>query len=319
MKEINLKINTDSIGMRFDKFIAENSEFSRNRIQNLIDEDLIFFNEYPLEKASQKIKIVGDLQIYIPPPQEWNIKAIEMPLEVIYEDKSLVVLIKPAGLIVHPGSGKNVPTLVHGLLAHCGDSLTGVGDVKRPGLVHRLDKDTHGLMVVAKTQYCLEKLQKQFHDRLVKKKYQAIGIGSLPKIPSEGNLITGFGRDQKQRKKFKSYEKGQGKKAETFYKIIKSNGIVHQIELFPKTGRSHQLRVHSKIELNCPLLFDPIYSDPSKNLKNILNLGFQIKKDYSPILCLAAVELNFVHPITKEPKHFRCSIPDHMKVIWDQI
>ena len=232
---------------RIDQFLAKKiPEFSRSRLQKLIKDKQVLIKNKSITSASHKVKHGDFVIVNIPKVSEGKIKAQKIKLEILYEDKDIVVINKPAGLVVHPGAGNWDNTLVNGLLAHCGNDLSGIGGVRRPGIVHRLDKETSGVLVVAKNDYTHINLSKQFSDRKIIRSYQAIVWGWLTK--NQGTFQGNLGRNPKNRKKMAVLRSG-GKHAITHYKLVKRIGETlasgaSLIECKLETGRTHQIRVH---------------------------------------------------------------------------
>ena len=243
----------------------------------------------------KKIPPVGTtIEIRFPELQDSKAKAENIPLEILFEDEHLLVINKQAGIVTHPAPGNYTGTLVNAVLHHCPD-LTGIGDEKRPGIVHRLDKGTSGVMVVAKTQRCHEGLVKLFSTHDITRLYEAIGMGI--KIPNSGQLKSTIGRDPRNRLKM-AIDIRNGKEAITNYKVIKFFNNFTHIELKLETGRTHQIRVHLNSLLNMPILCDPLYGNPIEHRKRIGTKYHHLISSYKYPL-LHAKTLSFVHPITK--------------------
>lgn len=247
-------------GQRLDKFIAEAvSELSRMAVQRLIAEGRVTVNGR-ISKPAYKLNRGDEIIIHIPPPAPTELAPEAIPLDIVYEDADLIVINKPAGLVVHPAAGHTAGTLVNAVLAHCPD-LGGVGGELRPGIVHRLDKDTSGLIIVAKHDAALQALQRQFKTRAVSKVYLALVEGVL--APPHGIIQAPIGRDKSQRKRMAVTP--DGRPAVTEYKTIESFKNYTLVEARPRTGRTHQIRVHFAW-LQFPLAGDRVYGRRKQTL-----------------------------------------------------
>lgn len=300
-------------GLRLDKFLSTHCpDLSRTRIQNLIEDGFVLRGEVPLLSPSLKTKSGWEIQIHVPEAIEAIPVPQEIPLDIVYEDEDLLVINKPAGLVVHPAPGNYEGTLVNALLAHCGDSLSGIGGVKRPGIVHRLDKDTSGLMIVAKNDQAHHHLSHQLSTRTLSRLYQAF-VWGVPK-PTEGTIQTQIGRHPKDRKKMAVLPQG-GKEAITYYQIKEAFGTVASlIECKLETGRTHQIRVHMT-HLGCPLLGDPTYGRPPKSLPSFLKEALQESPWKEGRQALHAAQIKFIHPKTQETLSFSCPLPEDMRIL----
>lgn len=252
--EILLISNAEDEGKRLDLFVSQNSQLSRNSVQILREDNQITVNGKPAGK-SYKLKAGDSVVVCIPPPKETEVKAQNIPLDIYYEDSDVLVVNKPKGMVVHPANGNEDGTLVNALLYHCKDSLSGINGQIRPGIVHRIDKDTSGLLLVAKNDFAHEKLSVQFKDHTITRVYNAIVYGYLKN--DEGDIDAPIGRDKNDRKKF-CVTNLNSKNAFTHYKVLeKLNGFT-LIEARLKTGRTHQIRVHMQ-SIGHPLAGDPVY------------------------------------------------------------
>ena len=289
---------------RLDHFLANRDpDLSRTALQRLILEGHITVDGLSV-KPSHKIKPGDTIILVVPRPEPLEINPEPIPLDIVYEDPSLLVLNKPAGLVVHPAPGNWTGTLVNALLHHMKtkpESLSSIGGKERPGLVHRLDKNTTGILVVAKTDQAHRSLANQFKRHTISRVYEALVLGK-PKS-GEGKIELSIGRDTKDRKKFSS-RTTRPKESLTRYRVIERFGkAAAQVELFPGTGRTHQLRVHLSA-IGCPILGDPTYGG-----KKVLSVeGVNI-----PRVMLHARTLGFKHPDNEKAMEFSASIPVDMK------
>lgn len=291
---------------RLDVFLAKKlPQFSRSTIRRLFDDEEI--SSEMVKLSVNKMPAVGTvIEIEVPPPVTTDLIAENIPLEILFEDAHLIIINKPAGLVVHPAPGHYTGTLVNAILYHCGDTLKGIGAEKRPGIVHRLDMGTSGVMVVAKDQATHEGLVSLFSVHDIERKYEAL-CGGTPAVHS-GTITTTIGRHPTHRQKMAANVKN-GKHAVTHYKTIKQyNGACH-MELRLMTGRTHQIRVHMSQMLHTPVLCDPIYGGSDSHLKRAPESIRQRLIDY-PYQLLHAKELGFIHPITKEKLHFTAPPPE---------
>jgi 23S rRNA pseudouridine1911/1915/1917 synthase len=299
--------------MRLDLFISSQLEGeTRAAVQRLIESGNILVDGHPA-RASQKLKGGEQVTVEIPPPAEAAPKAESIPLEVLYEDHDLIVINKPAGMVVHPGPGNSSGTLVNALLAHCTD-LSGIGGELRPGIVHRLDKGTSGVLVAAKNDRAHQGLSAQFHVHSVKRIYQALVFGNPPE--DSGKIEGIIGRHPTERLR-QSLKARHGKHSVTRWRVKERYGRISLMELRLETGRTHQIRVHLT-ESGFPLLGDPLYPDGGRvnNLadprlkKMITSLGRQ---------ALHARTLGFIHPVTGEYLEFSSPLPEDLQALCDYL
>jgi 23S rRNA pseudouridine1911/1915/1917 synthase len=245
-----------SPGGRLDQQIAAHiSDVSRNRIQNLIRSGLISVDDIRIVKPGYSLKGGERVSVVIPAPKPSDLIPEDIPLDIIHEDRNVVIVNKPAGMVVHPSAGHDSGTLVHAILAHAPD-IEGIGEVLRPGVVHRLDKDTSGIIVFAKSDAAHQQLQAQFKEREVKKVYHAL-VDGAPPSPS-GKIETHIGRDPKHRQKMAVVSKTKGREASTIYHTEELFSQHSFLDVHPRTGRTHQIRVHLAF-IGCPVVGDRFY------------------------------------------------------------
>ncbi|HDR7514296.1 RluA family pseudouridine synthase [Bacillus mobilis] len=275
---------------RIDKFVAEiNSEWSRSQVQQWIKEDVVTVNGKSV-KVNYKVKENDEITVTIPDPEELDIQAEDMNLEIYYEDADVLVVNKPRGMVVHPAPGHTSGTLVNGLMHHCTD-LSGINGVMRPGIVHRIDKDTSGLLMVAKNDMAHESLVNQLVAKTVTRRYKAIVHGVIPH--DKGTIDAPIARDKKERQSMTVDE--NGKHAVTHFQVLERFKDFTLVECRLETGRTHQIRVHMKY-IGYPLAGDPKYGP-----KKTLDMNGQ---------ALHAGILGFDHPRTGEYIQFEAPIPE---------
>lgn len=299
-------------GARLDKALAEAAGLSRARVQALIDEGRVEIAGKPATSASMKVAEGTAFRITVPPAIDAAAAPEDIPLAIAFEDAHLIVVDKPAGLVVHPAAGNLTGTLVNALLHHCRGELSGIGGVARPGIVHRIDKDTSGLLVVAKTDAAHEGLAAQFAAHSVHRRYVAVCAGHPS--PAEGTIDARIGRSDADRKKMTVLpnNSSRGKSAITHYTVIERLAGAAVIECRLETGRTHQVRVHCA-SISHPLLGDPAYGRTPKSLRPVLDqTGFARQ-------ALHAAELGFQHPVTQEMVQFRSDLPADMTELIDQL
>ncbi|MEL7729059.1 RluA family pseudouridine synthase [Citromicrobium bathyomarinum] len=297
---------------RLDKALAEATDLSRERIKGLIAQGAVTVGGAPATSPSAKVEAGARFTIALPAPTPLEAEPQDIPLVIAYEDEHLIVVDKPAGMVVHPAAGNRDGTLVNALLHHCRGQLSGINGVERPGIVHRIDKDTSGLLVVAKTDSAHEGLAKQFADHSISRRYVALCAGR-PR-PATGTIDARLGRSDRDRKKMAVLppDASRGKHAVTHYRTIDSWDVASKIECRLETGRTHQVRVHCA-SIGHPLLGDPQYGRDPKALRPILEtLGFRRQ-------ALHAASLGFIHPATGEPVHFQADLPRDMEELIDEI
>ena len=293
-------------GQRLDKALADASGLSRERVKALIGEGAVTLDGRVVAQVSLKVGAGTAWAIRVPPATAAEAVAQDIPLAVTYEDDALIVIDKPAGLVVHPAAGNLDGTLVNTLLHHCRGQLSGIGGVARPGIVHRIDKDTSGLLVVAKTDAAHEGLARQFADHSITRAYRAITAG-VP-MPTAGTIRGSIARSSHDRKKMALVEDGRGKHAVTHYRVLATLDSAALVECRLETGRTHQVRVHLA-SIGHSLLGDPVYGRCPPRLRPVLSaLGFRRQ-------ALHAAELGFIHPIDGRPLHFTSPTPVDMETL----
>lgn len=300
-------------GERLDKWLVSNlSGISRSRFKALIESGNVKNEDVAITDPSYKIKKGQAFTVEIHEAVEADPEPQDIPLEVLFEDEHLIVVNKPASMVVHPAPGNYDGTLVNALLFHCKDNLSGIGGVKRPGIVHRLDKDTSGIMVVAKSDIVHKGLSVQFAEHSLERKYKAV-VWGIPK-PIKGTVERRIGRSPFDRKKMAVLKKG-GRDAITHYKLIKTLGTYASlIECKLETGRTHQIRVHMTSKGHS-LVNDPVYGGDRKAFTA------KISKDERQLMkncigqALHAYLLGFTHPVTNEYLRFENKIPEAMKAL----
>ena len=290
-------VEPENVGKRLDKYVSDkNIEISRNAVQRLLEEEKIHVNSN-CEKASYKVQENDLIEIEEVSPKEIELKAQNIPLEIIYEDSDIIVVNKPKGMVVHPANGNPDGTLVNAIMAICKDSLSGIGGEIRPGIVHRLDKDTSGILIVAKNDQAHIKMSEQIKNREVIKTYLALVRGIVKE--NEATIDMPIARSKQDRKKM-AVDKN-GKKAITHFKVLKRYEDCTLLEVNIETGRTHQIRVHMA-EIGHPVIGDMVYS----NGKNRFKIEGQ---------CLHAKSLDFKHPITGKKMHLEAELPEYFKEI----
>lgn len=310
------EVTKDHEKQRLDKFLAQNlPDFSRSQIQRLISDGNVLADEVVISDNSYKIKAGDCFTVCVPPATEAEPAAEDIPLDIVYEDKDLLVVNKPAGMTVHPAAGVSCGTLVNALLFHCKDSLSGIGGVKRPGIVHRIDRETSGLLVVAKNDNAHRFLSEQFAEHSIERTYLAVVYG-VPN-PLNGRIEGNIGRSPADRKKMAVVTNG-GKPAVTHYKtlqVFKNAASLVQCNL--ETGRTHQIRVHLTSVGNA-LIGDKVYV---KNRKTAVNLPQNLKSYVNefPRQALHAKSLGFVHPATKKFMQFDSELPEDISELLQKL
>ena len=302
---MELIVTKSDSGNRIDSYIAERTHMSRSAVVNMLENNHIKLNGGSVIKK-YKVKENDVITVCIQEPKALNIVAQDIPLDILFEDNDIIVVNKPQGMVVHPAPGNHDNTLVNALLAHCGDSLSGINGIARPGIVHRIDKNTSGLLMVAKNDRAHLSLAKQIKEHSFLRVYNAILLGHLK--DGEGTISLPIGRSQSDRKKMAVIISGKNaRNAVTHYKVIEQLKGLSLVEFKLETGRTHQIRVHSSY-IGHPVLGDPVYSKTAE-LTRKYGLSGQ---------CLHAKKLGFIHPTTGEWMEFDSLLPDYfLKIIYD--
>jgi 23S rRNA pseudouridine1911/1915/1917 synthase len=305
-KPFSIQVTAKDQGRRLDQFLSKtNLNLSRSQAKILIEKDRIFLNQKPT-KPSVHIKAGDTVSGKLPEPSPLSLRPEPIPVTILYEDSSIIIVDKPSGMVVHPAYGNLSGTLVNALLYHCKD-LTGINGVLRPGIVHRLDKDTSGVMVVAKEDEAFHHLSKQFKNRTVKKAYSAIVYGRFGQ--GEGLIDSAIGRHPSERKRMSTRTK-KGRTAITRWKKVEEFDSATLLEVFPQTGRTHQIRVHLS-SIGHPILGDPLYGRKGRpGAIHDLVLKECVKRMNRQ--ALHAHRLEFTHPRTGERVQFVAPIPEDM-------
>jgi 23S rRNA pseudouridine1911/1915/1917 synthase len=305
IQTIDVRLDAGHAGWRLDRALADVvPTLSRERLKALIRSGAVEAKGAAVRDPALKVKGDEALRVAVPEPAPAYNEPQDIPLTIMFEDEHLLVVDKPAGLVVHPAAGNLDGTLVNALLHHCAGRLSGIGGVARPGIVHRIDKDTSGLLVVAKTDIAHEALAKQFAAHSIDRRYLAI-VSGLPKIAG-GAIDAPLARSATNRKKIAIVEGNRGKRAVTHWKRLELLNDAALVECRLETGRTHQVRVHMA-SIGHPLVGDPVYGRAGKTHGKVLKeLGFHRQ-------ALHAAELGFIHPITKNTISFSSPMPPDMQ------
>ena len=308
LQTIDVRLEPAQSGWRLDRALAAAlPTLSRERLKSLIRSGAVERGGALVRDPSAKVKGDECFRLAVPEPEPAHNEPQDIPLRIVFEDEHLLVLDKPAGLVVHPAAGNRDGTLVNALLHHCGGSLSGIGGVARPGIVHRIDKDTSGLLVVAKTDVAHEGLSRQFAAHSIDRRYLAI-VSGVPKT-TEGSVDAPLARSAANRKKIAIVESSRGKRAVTHWKRLTLLQDAALVECRLETGRTHQVRVHMA-SIGHPLLGDPVYGRSSRRHREVLKeLGFHRQ-------ALHAAELGFTHPVTKNRLSFSSGMPADMQELF---
>lgn len=308
---IDVALSADQAGWRLDRALATVvPTLSRERLKVLTKAGALTRDGVAVRDPAMKVKGDEQFRLVLPEPTPAHNVAQEIPLTIVYEDEHLLVVDKPAGLVVHPAAGNLDGTLVNALLHHCGGSLSGIGGVARPGIVHRIDKDTSGLLVVAKHDRAHEGLAKQFADHSIDRRYLAI-VSDIPRTAS-GSVDASLARSSRDRRKVAIVEEGRGKRAVTHWTKVTNLKGAALVECRLETGRTHQVRVHMA-SIGHPLVGDPVYGRTRRAHKQLLrDMKFHRQ-------ALHAAHLGFVHPITKDRLSFDSALPSDMQQLFSAL
>ena len=296
-------VKAEDKGKRLDAFLAEKTELSRSAAARLVESGAVTVSGVKREKR-YSVKEGDEVEIEIPEAEEYEAEPENIPLDVVYEDDDIIVVNKPSGMVVHPAPGNYTGTLVNALLYHCRDSLSGIGGVMRPGIVHRIDKDTSGLLVVAKNDSAHKALSEELSYHGIEREYHALVKGGFKN--ESGTVDLPIGRHPVDRKRM-AVRLGDpsAREAITHYEVIESYGQISYLRLKLETGRTHQIRVHMS-HLGHPLLGDEVYGSNK----------IPFEKQHAPLLdgqMLHAKRLTLTHPVTGERMTFECELPDNFK------
>ncbi|MFC7537449.1 RluA family pseudouridine synthase [Sphingomonas sp. GCM10030256] len=306
---IDVALTPAHAGWRLDRALADAlPTLSRERLKALVRSGALERAGSAVRDPAAKVQGSEQFRLAVPDPEPAHNEAQDIPLRIVFEDEHLLVVDKPAGLVVHPAAGNRDGTLVNALLHHCGGSLSGIGGVARPGIVHRIDKDTSGLLVVAKTDVAHEGLARQFEAHSIHRLYLA-AVSGVP-TSAEGAVDAPLARSSSDRKKVAIVRDGRGKRAVTHWRKLKSWRDAALVECRLETGRTHQVRVHMA-SIGHPLLGDPVYGRaPHQRVRELLHsLRFHRQ-------ALHAAELGFIHPVTKHRMSFQSPIPADMQELF---
>ena len=308
---IDVRLAPAHAGWRLDRALADAiPTLSRERLKSLIRSGAVDASGTLVRNPAVKVRGDESFRVAVPDPEPAHNEPQDIPLRVVFEDEHLLVVDKPAGLVVHPAAGNRDGTLVNALLHHCGGSLSGIGGVARPGIVHRIDKDTSGLLVVAKTDVAHVGLAKQFAAHSIERRYLAI-VSGVPQVAA-GTVDAALARSSANRKKIAIVEPGRGKHAITHWRRLTVLRDAALVECRLETGRTHQVRVHMA-SLGHPLLGDPAYGRAGKVHRKLLDeLNFHRQ-------ALHATELGFIHPVTKHRLSFASAMPADMQELFDAL
>jgi len=296
MNEYIFSSAEEDIGQRLDKWISEKDiGLTRSAVQNLILSGNVYVNQ-KIAVKNYKLRKGDSVKVIIPEPIAQDITAENIPLDIVYEDSSLLVVNKPKGMVVHPAPGNYSGTLVNALMHHCGNSLSGINGVIRPGIVHRIDKNTSGLLIVAKNDTAHQGLAEQIKAHSFMREYEAVAMGNFKE--TDGTIDAPIGRHHADRKKMCVTDKNS-KNAVTHYHVIEQYEKCAYIRLRLETGRTHQIRVHLSYKGH-PILGDDVYGKPYRGIEG---------------QCLHARKIGFVHPESKEYMEFDSELPDYFKEI----
>ena len=319
-KKINLIVKENDKNLRVDVFInKKETDISRTRVKNLILDKKLKINNRLIEDPSKKVNTGDQVVLEIPKPEVASLKPYDYKLEIIHEDEDLMVINKPAGIIMHPGAGNYDQTIVNALMHYDKNSLSNIGDELRPGIVHRIDKNTSGLVVIAKNNQAHENLSKQFSEHTIFREYQLLIWGKLR--PSKGQIVTFLTRSSRNRQ-LMEVSRSKGKEAITNYKTLEifeneKTPTLSLVECKLETGRTHQIRVHMNYKGNS-IVGDDKYKKKYKKLKNI---DLKIQNSISDLTrqFLHAKTLGFMHPKNNQKMHFSSKLPHELNNILEML
>lgn len=298
-RELQYEVTAEEDGLRLDQYIAGRCmDLSRSYIQKLIKESRVTINKNIQTKTKTAVQESDIVNVFLPDPKELEIKPQDIPLDILYEDNDVLVVNKPKGMVVHPAPGHYEDTLVNAVLYHCRDNLSGINGVLRPGIVHRIDKDTTGALIVCKNDKAHQKIADQLRVHTITRSYRAIVYNNFSE--DEGMINAPIGRHPTNRKKRMVTEKNS-KEAITHYKVLDHlNHKFNYIECRLETGRTHQIRVHMSY-IGHPLLGDEVYGHVNSKFKNLQGQT------------LHAATIGFIHPTTEEYMEFSAPLPDYFE------
>ncbi|MBN1548689.1 MAG: RluA family pseudouridine synthase [Syntrophaceae bacterium] len=301
-------VAADEKGMRLDVFVAVKApELSRSHVKRLIEQGGVWVNGSPVCKAGTKLRTGDSIVFNIQPAQPWEVVAEDIPLHILYEDRDLLIIDKPAGMVIHPAPGHREGTLVNAILYHCSD-LSGIGGVIRPGIVHRLDKDTSGVLLVAKNDETHRRLSDQFKGHAVKKTYKVLVFGS--NLDDEGTITLPVGRHPEDRKKMSTRSR-RGKDAVSHWRVVGRYGDVALLDVDIETGRTHQIRVHLS-SMGHPVVGDRVYGGTGR-LKSVKDTALRARLAAFPRQALHAWQIAFLHPRENQEMKFSAPLPEDMQ------
>ena len=298
----NITVSKEEVDLRIDALICKHyPQYSRSFIQKLIKNGSVTILDKTV-KPNYKCKANDKIDISIPEPVEVDIKPENIPLDIVYEDNDILIVNKPKGMVVHPSAGHYTGTLVNGLMYHCRDNLSGINGELRPGIVHRIDMDTTGLLIVCKNDFSHNEIAKQLKVHSVTRRYIALVRDNI--VEDEGVVDAPIGRNKTDRKKMAiNYQ--NGKRAVTHYKVLERFGAYTLIQCELETGRTHQIRVHMA-SIHHPLLGDTVYGSEKQ--------PFALQGQ-----CLHAQVIGFIHPVTKQYMEFFAPLPDYFENLLDKL
>jgi len=296
---LTLTAESSDRGTRIDKYISDNAELTRSAVQGLIEKGMITADGGSIAK-NYKLRGGEVITVDIPEPEPMDAAPEDIPLDIVYEDDDLLVVNKPKGMVVHPAHGNYTGTLVNALLHHCGESLSGINGVIRPGIVHRIDKNTSGLLIVAKNDASHLKLAEQIKVHSFTREYEAVVTGAMKQ--ESGTVDAPIGRHKTDRKKM-CVTAENSRNAVTHYEVLKQYGGFAHLRLRLETGRTHQIRVHMAY-IGHPVLGDDVYGKPYKGLEG---------------QCLHARKIGFIHPSTGEYMEFQSELPDYFRAVLNKL